>query len=77
MINEKLMEEAVKATMAKFRAMSREDFRAELEKYKESDFAVLFRIAREFDPNFMRISEIKKQLAQSRKQENPVPTFNE
>lgn len=48
------MQEAVNTVMKKLRAMSPAEFRAELDKRRNSDIANLFAIAREFDDNFMR-----------------------
>jgi len=53
-MNQKTMEEAVQATLAEMRALGPEELHAEIVKHRNSDLAELFRIAREFDDNFMR-----------------------
>jgi hypothetical protein len=53
-MNQKTMEEAVQATLEEMRALSPEELHAEIVKHRNSDLAELFRIAREFDDNFMR-----------------------
>jgi len=53
-MNPQLFQQAVQQTIAELRAMSPEEFRAEIAKHRDSDLANLFAIAREFDDNFMR-----------------------
>jgi hypothetical protein len=53
-MNQQLFQQAVQKTLAELRAMSPEEFRAEIAKHRNSDISNLFAIAREFDDNFMR-----------------------
>ncbi len=53
-MNPQLFQQAAQAVLAELRAMSPEELRAEIVKRRDSDIANLFRIAREFDDNFMR-----------------------
>jgi hypothetical protein len=53
-MNPQLFQQAAQAVLAELRAMSPEELRAEIIKRRDSDIANLFRIAREFDDNFMR-----------------------
>ena len=55
MMNEKKFEEAVRTTLKELCSMSREEFHAEMEKRKNSDFAQIFSEANESDDNYTAI----------------------